>query len=181
MPKADPIQYLMNALAILTGGLISDMQTLILGLVVCAFILMALDILKDLILLPALEAMANPIDAYRRASAAYSTYQINRRISTAVNSDEPGIRPRRSDVETSPMRHRDLDLAYSGAESLEPGPDSTYANNHWENDGVDVSEDRYSEMEDALDEAYRQRHRMSDEDAAAMVHEAADDYRRRNP
>lgn len=39
MPKADPIQYLMNALAILTGGLISDMQTLILGLVVCAFIL----------------------------------------------------------------------------------------------------------------------------------------------
>ena len=45
---------------------------------------------------------------------------------------------------------------------------------------MDVSEDRYSEMEDALDESYRQRHRMSDEDAAAMVHEAADDYRRRN-
>ena len=86
MPKADPIQYLMNALAILTGGLISDMQTLILGLVVCAFILMALDILKDLILLPALEAMANPFDAYQRASAAYATYQINRRISAAAGS-----------------------------------------------------------------------------------------------
>jgi hypothetical protein len=181
MPKADPIQYLMNALAILTGGLITDMQTLILGLVVCAFILMALDILKDLILLPALEAMANPFDAYRRASAAYATYQINRRISAAAGSNEPGIRPSRSDLEISPLRQHDLEFAADGIESLEPGPDATYANNHWENDGVDLSEDRYSELEDAVDESYRRIHRMSDEDAAAMVSHAADDYRRRNP
>ena len=56
MPKVDPTQYLMEALSILTGGLIKDMQTLILGLVVCAFILMAFDLLKDLILLPALQS-----------------------------------------------------------------------------------------------------------------------------
>lgn len=43
MPKVDPIQYLMSALTTLTGGLIADMQSLILGMVVCMFIFMALD------------------------------------------------------------------------------------------------------------------------------------------
>jgi hypothetical protein len=47
MPKVDPMQYLMSALTTLTGGLIADMQSLILGLVVCSFIFMGLDYLMD--------------------------------------------------------------------------------------------------------------------------------------
>lgn len=48
MPVIDPTQYLMDALSTLTGGLVNDLKTLILGMVVCAFLLMALDYLKDL-------------------------------------------------------------------------------------------------------------------------------------
>ena len=144
MPKVDPTQYLMEALSILTGGLIKDMQTLILGLVVCAFILMAFDLLKDLILLPALESaasfLADPVGSYRAR-------QINNRIASAVNSDGPSIRPSRNDIEVSPLRERDLDPEGS----LEAGPDATYSNNTWERDGVDLSEDRYMELEMALD------------------------------
>lgn len=59
------MQYLMDALAILTGGLIKDIQSLILGVVVCAFIAMALDLLKDFLLLPAFESLVqvgvNPV------------------------------------------------------------------------------------------------------------------------
>lgn len=43
----DPTKILFDAVSSLTGGLISDMQTLFLGGVVLAFILMALDYLKD--------------------------------------------------------------------------------------------------------------------------------------
>jgi len=144
MPKVDPMQYLMDALAILTGGLITDMQTLILGLVVCSFIVMALDILKDLLLIPALEMagsfFADPVGAIRR-------YQINRRIGAAVASGEPGARPQRHDIAISPLRQRDLDPLGS----LEPGSDPTSANNHWQNDGVELSPQRYQELEEALD------------------------------
>lgn len=144
MPKVDPTQYLMEALSILTGGLIKDMQTLILGLVVCAFILMAFDLLKDLILLPALESaasfLADPVGSYR-------TRQINNRISSALNSDAPSARPVRSDIEVSPLRQRDLD-PYG---SLESGPDATYSNSNWERDGVELSEERYQDLEHALD------------------------------
>ncbi len=156
----------MEALSILTGGLIKDMQTLILGLVVCAFILMAFDLLKDLILLPALQSaasfLADPIGSYR-------THQINRRISSAVSSDTPSYRPSRSDIEISPLRERDLDTFGS----LEPGPDATYANNHWERDGVELSEDRYAALETAMDEAIyqdRMNNRLSDDEAYDLVH-----------
>lgn len=114
MPKVDPMQYLMDALAILTGGLIKDMQTLILGLVVCSFIVMALDMLKDLLLVPALEMagnfFANPIGAFRR-------HQINRRISAAVANDEPGQRPsERDEIELSEDRYASLESALDEAE-----------------------------------------------------------------
>lgn len=49
MPKVDPMKYLMDALATLTGGLIADMQSLILGIVVCSFIFMALDYLLGIV------------------------------------------------------------------------------------------------------------------------------------
>ena len=45
MPHIDPTQYLMSALSSLTGGLVSDLQTLILGMVVCTFIAMGADYL----------------------------------------------------------------------------------------------------------------------------------------
>lgn len=157
MPKVDPMQYLMDALAILTGGLIKDMQTLILGMVVCTFVVMALDILKDLLLIPALEMagtfFANPVGAFRR-------YQINRRISASLANDEPGARPQRSDIEISPLRQRDLDPAGS----LE-ATDTTYSNSHWERDGVELSEERYAALESAMDEAaYIRRVREDDRD-----------------
>ena len=157
MPKVDPMQYLMDALAILTGGLIKDMQTLILGMVVCTFVVMALDMLKDLLLIPALEMagtfFADPVGAIRR-------YQINRRISAAIASNEPGARPQRRDIEISPLRQRELDPAGS-LESV----DATYANNHWERDGVELSEERYAALESAMDEAeYTRREREDDRD-----------------
>ena len=157
MPKVDPMQYLMDALAILTGGLIKDMQTLILGMVVCTFVVMALDMLKDLLLIPALEMagtfFANPVGAFRR-------YQINRRISASIASNEPGARPQRADIEVSPLRQRELDPAGS-LESV----DSTYANNHWERDGVELSEERYAALELAMGEAeYTRREREDDRD-----------------
>lgn len=173
MPKVDPMEYLMNALAILTGGLITDMQTLILGVVVCSFIVMALDILKDLLLIPAMEMagsfFADPVGSVRR-------YQINRRISAAVSNNEPGARPPRRDVEISPLRQRDLDPAGS----LEAGPDATYANNHWERDGVELSEERYAALESAMDEAEyqgRRKQRLSDDEAFDVVHSAANRLR----
>ncbi|MGD9950062.1 MAG: hypothetical protein AB7U29_19390 [Desulfobulbus sp.] len=173
MPKVDPTQYLLDALSVLTGGLIKDMQTLILGLVVCSFILMALDLLKNLILLPALESaasfLADPVGSYRAR-------QINNRIIAAVASDGPSARPYRNDVEVSPLRERDLD-PYG---SLEPGPDSTYANNHWERDGVELSEERYASLESAMDEAEyneRMKHRLSDDEVDDLVHSHADRLR----
>lgn len=159
MPTVDPTQYLLEALSTLTGGLIKDLQTLILGLVVCSFILMALDLLKDLILLPALQSagnfLADPIGNYRM-------HQTNKLIAANLASDAPSIRPERHDIEISALRQRDLELAMDGVESMESGPDATYANNHWERDGVDLSEDRYSELEMALDgyeaDEWRDRH-----------------------
>ena len=49
MPHIDPTQYLMSALSSLTGGLVSDLQTLILGMVVCTFIAMGADYLFSII------------------------------------------------------------------------------------------------------------------------------------
>ena len=49
MPKIDPTAYLLQAISTLTGGLINDLTSVILGLVVCAFILMGLDYLVMLL------------------------------------------------------------------------------------------------------------------------------------
>jgi hypothetical protein len=173
MPTVDPTQYLLTAISTLTGGLITDMQTLILGLVVCSFILMAFDLLKDLILLPALESaasfLADPVGSYR-------TRQINKRIMSAVASDGSSCRPSRNDIEVSPLRQRDLDPVGN----LEPGPDATYSNNHWERDGVELSEERYSALESALDESVyqdRMNNRLSDDEAYDLVRSHGDRLR----
>ncbi|MDD2468488.1 MAG: hypothetical protein PHI97_31290 [Desulfobulbus sp.] len=133
MPKVDPTTYLLDALSILTGGLIKDMQTLILGLVVCAFILMAFDLLKDLILLPALQSaasfLADPVGNYR-------TYQINKRITADNPTDDPIY-------EFTSQR-----------------------------DGVELSEERYADLESAMDEAVyndRMKNRLSDDEAYDLV------------
>ena len=49
MPQVDPTQYLLDALSTLTGGLIADVQTLILGLVVLSFLAMGFDYLMDIL------------------------------------------------------------------------------------------------------------------------------------
>ena len=49
MPKVDPTAYLMDALSTLTGGLISDVQTLMLGGVLVTFLLMGFDYLFDIL------------------------------------------------------------------------------------------------------------------------------------
>jgi hypothetical protein len=141
MPKVDPMQYLMNALSTLTGGLIADMQTLILGMVVCSFILMALDLL--------LEVLLSPLSSYQRARDIYNDYRLkNLPAGPTLYS---GQSTSRQDIEISPLRQHDLDLAYSGVDSLEPG-ESIYdqKQNTWERDGVDLSEDRYQELDTAM-------------------------------
>lgn len=47
MPKVDPFQYLISSLSTLTGGLISDMQTLFLGILFCAFLFMGFEHLME--------------------------------------------------------------------------------------------------------------------------------------
>lgn len=49
MEKINPFQFLIDALSIMTGGLIADMQTLLLGVFLCSFIVMALGYLKDIL------------------------------------------------------------------------------------------------------------------------------------
>ncbi len=43
----NPTQYLFDAMSNLTGGLITDIKTLFLGLVVCSFIYFGFDILME--------------------------------------------------------------------------------------------------------------------------------------
>jgi len=135
MPQIDPTQYLMDALAVMTGGLVNDMKTLILGLVVCSFILMALDILKDLVLIPVATSLLNPAETYQAAKEMYHRHRLS---------------------------------------GLQSGPKQSAG------DGVELSGDRYQELEDAMEEADRRQHRMSDKEASAMISRASDDYRRRN-
>lgn len=49
MEKINPFQFLIDALSTMTGGLIADMQTLLLGVFLCSFIVMALGYLKDIL------------------------------------------------------------------------------------------------------------------------------------
>ena len=176
-----PIQLIFNAVSQLTGGLITDMQTLVLGLVLCSFILMALDILKDLILIPIGDALAgaiaHPVEAYNKARTAYHNTRLRFSGSGESVYQQPDG-PRR-DVEISPLRQYDLDLAYRGTDSLEPG-DSIYdqKENTWERDGVELSQDQFAELEDALESP--RRGRMSDDEVSEMLFHASNDYRRRH-
>lgn len=49
MPKVDPFAYIIDSFSRLTGGLISDMQSAILGCLLIAFILMGLDYLMGVL------------------------------------------------------------------------------------------------------------------------------------
>ncbi len=164
MPPIDPLAIIFDQVSHMTMGLIDDMTSLILGILVLTFIAMGFDVLMTI--------LQNPIANFQRGRAAFNQAMFNFRKSNLPA--HPSSSVSRSDIEISPMRQFDLDPA----SNLEPA--STYANNHWENDGVELSEDRYQDLEDAMEEAERQRYRMSDEDAAEMVASAADDYRRRH-
>jgi len=172
MPKVDPTQYLMDALAILTGGLISDMQTLILGLVVCAFIVMALDLLKDLVLIPIGAALSNP-------QQLYHDFRMRRLPEGPSVYSSPNGSSRR-EVEISPLRQYDLDLAYRGVDSLPESSVSYYdqKENAWERDGVSLSQDQFDELDDALESS--RCGRMSDDEVSDMLFHASNDYRRRH-
>ncbi|MDD2466667.1 MAG: hypothetical protein PHI97_21930 [Desulfobulbus sp.] len=65
MVKLNPFQFLIDALSNLTGGLIADLQTLLLGVLVCSFIVMALGYLMD-----AMEGAMNARLAGRYSSEA---------------------------------------------------------------------------------------------------------------
>lgn len=161
MPQVDPMNYLMAALSTLTGGLIADIQTLILGLVVCSFILMALDLLKDFVLVPfgeaAASALTNPVAAFKKASTAYHHARL-KFAGPGESVYQAPSGPRR-DVEISPLRQYDLDLAYRGEDSLPESPVSFYdqKENTWERDGVSLSQDQFDQLDDAF-ESSRRRH-----------------------
>ena len=82
MPKVDPMQYLMTAISSLTGGLITDLQTLFLGVIVCMFIWFGIDHLmfaletftqnrsKDLAFSRAQKSLSNRA-GFARGSAEY--------------------------------------------------------------------------------------------------------------
>ena len=90
MPQIDPTQCLMSALSTLTGGLVSDMQTLILGMVVLGFIAMGIDYLMDVVGHSIERASKNRSferakstlaerDQYERGSAEYDRLSIRYR------------------------------------------------------------------------------------------------------
>jgi hypothetical protein len=163
MPKVDPMSYLIEAVGRLTGGLITDLQTLFLGMVVCSFILMALDLLKDVLL--------SPVASYQRAREIYHDIRIKTLPAGPTVYNSPASE--RQDIEISPLRQYELDLAYRGADSLPESEMSIYdqKQNAWERDGVELSEDRYRDLESALDEAIyndRMQHRMSGDDVESM-------------
>lgn len=76
MPTIDPIQYLITSLSTLTGGLVSDIQSLILGCIVCAFILMGCDYLLD-VLNHAMQSMTRKryTDKAARSFDSLSSYE----------------------------------------------------------------------------------------------------------
>jgi|GEM_PF-4583776 len=182
MPQVDPMNYLMAALSTLTGGLIADIQTLILGLVVCSFILMALDLLKDFVLVPfgeaAANALTNPVAAFKKASTAYHHARL--KFAGPGESVYQAPSDPRRDVEISPLRQYDLDLSYRGADSLPESPVSIYdqKENTWERDGVSLSQDQFDQLDDALESS--RRGRMSDDEVSDMLFHACNDYRRRH-
>lgn len=167
--KVDPFDYLMAALSSLTNGLINDLKTLILGLVVCSFIVMALDLLKDLVLVP---FFANPMAALSKLRQSYHDFRLRHLPATSFSSPNASAR---TEIEISPLRHYELDVAYRGVDALPDPPSHAQRENNWERDGVELSEDRYQELEQAMftakDEAEyeeRMQHRMSAEEVDSM-------------
>lgn len=49
MPKVDPFAYIMSSLSTMTGGLIADMQTLILGIILISFLVFGFEWLIEII------------------------------------------------------------------------------------------------------------------------------------
>lgn len=143
------MQYLVEAIGILTGGLVNDMKTLILGLVVCSFILMALDILKDLILLPLLLSILNPAETYKKSRQLYHDVRFKMLPKQSIYSSPNASN--RDGVEISPLRQYDLDMAYRGVDSLPENETSIYdvKQNNWERDGVELSPERFAELDEA--------------------------------
>ncbi|MGD9950416.1 MAG: hypothetical protein AB7U29_18345 [Desulfobulbus sp.] len=165
MPPIDPLAIIFDQVSLLTNGLIKDMTTLILGILTVSFVLIGLDLL--------LTILQNPVANFQRGKAAVDSAVFNYRKSRL--EERPFSSPSRSDVEISPLRQRDLDPLGS-LESV----DSTFSNNHWENDGVTLSDDRFAELESAMDEAvYNERmsHRLSDDEADDLVHSHGDRLR----
>jgi len=162
----------------MTNGLISDATTLLLGLLVLGFLAMAFDILFS-----ALDrAVVDAGGVFNLIRDINHKRKMNRLPASPLY--ENNISPRR-DIEISPLRQYDLDLSYRGVDSLPESPESIYEQsaNHWERDGIELSEDRYQELEMAMQESEynaRQKHRMSDDDAAAMIGGTVSDYRRRH-
>lgn len=162
MPQVDPFKYLLEAVGRLTGGLITDLQSLFLGMILCSFLVMAIDLMKDVLLNPVVRG---------RAKEMYHDYRMNRLPEGPSAYGSPNASDRR-EIEISPLRQYDLDLAYNGVDSLEPG-NSIYdeKQNAWERDGVELSRDRYQELESALDESIyneRMQHRMSGDEVESM-------------
>lgn len=157
----DPLAIIFDQVSLMTRGLINDMTTLVLGVLACTFIVIGLDVL--------LTILGNPIVNFQRGKSAVegaiNSYRMAHLPSAPTRSLD------RHDVEVSPLLQRDLD--YAG--SLE-APDRTYINNHWENDGVELSEDRYAALESAMDEAEyisRRKARLSDDEADDLVNSHA--------
>ena len=144
----DPLAIIFDQVSLMTRGLINDMTTLVLGILVCTFVVIGLDVL--------LTILGNPISNFQRGQAvvqgAINSYRMAHLPSAPTRSLD------RHDVEVSPLRQRDLDPAGS----LE-APDRTYSNNHWDRDGVELSDERYAVLESAMDEAeYNRREREDD-------------------
>lgn len=168
MPQVDPLSYLIAPISNLTGGLIHDLQTLILGVVFCLFLLLAFELLEEIILVPIGRALTDPA----RLKKMYQDFYISRLPPGPSVYGSPNSSTR-SEIEISPLRQYDLDLAYRGVDSLPESPISFYdqKENNWERDGVDLSEERYRALEEAFDEsAYNERnkHRMSSDEVDAM-------------
>ncbi len=171
MPTVDPFKYLMDAIGILTGGLINDLKTLFLGLLVCSFILMALDLLKD--------ALLSPAATFGRVREMYNEHRVNNLPTGPTVYSSPNASSR-AEVEISPLREYELDLAYRGVDSLPESSESIYdqSANNWEREGVTLPADRYQELDLAMQESEyneRQKHRMSSGEVEAMF----DSMRRR--
>lgn len=78
----NPTNILFTTISNLTGGLITDVTTLIVGMVTLAFILMGLDILKDVIL-----DGINGQNASKRRMDSYGEFQASGKAAGLTDSE----------------------------------------------------------------------------------------------